>query len=99
MDPTKLSKLIRGDLDWITLKALEKDPNRRYATVGALAADIRRSLDGEPVEACPPSPAYRMAKFARRHRGPLAAAAAFCVMLTAAAGFSIAQAIRARRAQ
>jgi eukaryotic-like serine/threonine-protein kinase len=90
---------VRGDLDWIVLRALETDPNRRYATVGALAADIRRHLDGEPVEACPPSAAYRIGKFARRHRAPLAAAVAFFVLLAAAAVFIVAQTFRARLAE
>lgn len=59
---------VRGDLDWIVMKSLEKDRNRRYETVGALARDIERLLEGEPVLACPPSAGYRARKFVRKHR-------------------------------
>src|SRR5262249_30354973 len=71
IDPKGLSRLIRGDLDWIVMKALEKDRNRRYGTANGFAADIVRYLSDEPVEACPPSSAYRFRKFARRNRGAL----------------------------
>jgi serine/threonine protein kinase/tetratricopeptide (TPR) repeat protein len=73
-DPKKLSRLIRGELDWIVMKALEKDRNRRYETAGAFAADVRHYLDDEPVLACPPSAGYRLRKFARRHKRALATA-------------------------
>ena len=63
---------MRGELDWIVMKALEKDRNRRYETANGLAADLRRYLDDEPVQACPPSAGYRLRKFARRNRGLLA---------------------------
>src|SRR5262245_9523995 len=63
-EPAKLLKLVRGDLDWIVMKCLEKDRNRRYATATALADDIERCLNNEPVVACPPSTAYRLGKFA-----------------------------------
>ncbi len=63
---------LRGDLDWITMRCLEKDPQRRYESVAALADDVRRSLRNEPVLAGPPSVGYRLAKFARRRRGLLA---------------------------
>ena len=66
--PARLASLLRGDLDWITMKALEKDRTRRYATANALAMDIRRHLVNEPVLAGPPSAAYRTGKFVRRHR-------------------------------
>ena len=72
MEPLKLSRLIRGDLDWITMKALEKDRNRRYDTATAFAADIERYLTAEPVLAVPPSVSYRLYKFVRRHRIPVA---------------------------
>jgi eukaryotic-like serine/threonine-protein kinase len=73
-DPRRLSQLFRGELDWIVMKALEKDRNRRYETANALAADVQRYLNDEPVLACPPSAAYRFRKFARRNRGPVLAA-------------------------
>ena len=69
------SSLVRGELDWIVMKALEKDRNRRYETASAFAADVRRYLNDEPVEACPPSASYRLRKFARRNRAAVAAAA------------------------
>jgi WD40 repeat protein/serine/threonine protein kinase len=85
-EPAKLTKLIRGELDWIVMKALEKDRSRRYETASAFAADVQRYLRDEPVEACPPSAWYRFRKFARRNqRGLLTAAVvALAVLLTAA---------------
>ncbi|HEV2971353.1 MAG TPA: serine/threonine-protein kinase [Pirellulales bacterium] len=74
MEPAKLTKLVRGELDWIVMKSLEKDRNRRYETANAFAADVQRYLKDEPVLACPPSVAYRLRKFARRHKGPVLAA-------------------------
>ena len=68
-EPAKLSKLVTGELDWIVMKALEKDRNRRYETANDLAMDLQRYLDGEPVSAHPPSATYRLRKFVRRHRG------------------------------
>jgi eukaryotic-like serine/threonine-protein kinase len=73
-EPVKLTKLVRGELDWIVMKALEKDRNRRYETANGLAADVQRYLADEPVQACPPSAAYRLGKFARRNKGALAMA-------------------------
>jgi serine/threonine protein kinase/tetratricopeptide (TPR) repeat protein len=72
-DLAKLTKLVRGELDWIVMKALEKDRTRRYETASGLAADVQRHLHDEPVLACPPSAGYRLRKFARRHRGPVLA--------------------------
>jgi WD40 repeat protein/serine/threonine protein kinase len=74
-EPATLTKLVRGELDWIVMKALEKDRNRRYETAGAFAADIQRYLADEPVQACPPSAWYHFRKFARRHKPALAMAA------------------------
>ena len=71
MEPAKLTKLVRGELDWIVMKALEKDRNRRYETANGLAQDIGRYLTDEAVQACPPSPAYRFRKFARRNKAAL----------------------------
>jgi serine/threonine protein kinase/tetratricopeptide (TPR) repeat protein len=70
-EPAKLTKLVRGELDWIVMKALEKDRNRRYETANAFAADVQRYLSDEPVEACPPSVGYRFRKFARRNKRAL----------------------------
>ena len=82
VEPRKLSQQLRGDLDWIVMKALEKDRNRRYATASDLAEDIERYLRDEPVLAGPPSTAYRLRKFARRNkRGLLTAAAGVLVLL------------------
>ena len=67
-DPQQLSALVRGELDWIVMKCLEKDRTRRYETANGLARDIERYLKDEPVEACPPSPLYRLRKFTRRNR-------------------------------
>ena len=68
IDPAKLSALVRGELDWIVMQALEKDRARRYETASALAADVQHYLNDEAVVACPPSAAYRFKKFARRNR-------------------------------
>jgi serine/threonine protein kinase/WD40 repeat protein len=67
-DPKQLSRLFRGELDWIVMKALEKDRNRRYETANDFAIDVQRYLRDEPVRACPPSTAYRLHKFARRNK-------------------------------
>jgi serine/threonine protein kinase len=79
-EPAKLSKLMKGELDWVVLKALEKDRARRYATANALARDIQRYLDDEIVEARPPTTGYRIRKFVRRHKGQVSAA---CFVLLA----------------
>jgi serine/threonine protein kinase len=81
IEPARLSKLMRGDLDWITMKALEKDRTRRYETANGLARDIQRYLSDEPVEACPPSATYRLRKFARKNRAALATASLFAITL------------------
>jgi tetratricopeptide (TPR) repeat protein len=79
---------VRGELDWIVMKALEKDRNRRYETASGLAADLRRYLDDEPVLACPPSAGYRLRKFARRNKAILtmASLAALALLGIGAAG-------------
>jgi WD40 repeat protein/serine/threonine protein kinase len=71
-DPSRLSELCRGELDWIVMKALEKDRNRRYESASAFAADVQRHLHDEPVLACPPSASYRLRKFAWRNKRALA---------------------------
>ncbi len=99
IEPRKLSGLVRGELDWIVMKALEKDRNRRYETANGLAADLRRYLDDEPVQACPPSAAYRLSKFAKKYRVALATACAFAAVLIGASVISLWQAVRADRAR
>src|SRR5438552_19185480 len=74
-EPAKLTKLVRGELDWIVMKALEKDRGRRYETANGFAADVQRYLAVEPVLACPPSLGYRLGKLSRRPRRPLRAVA------------------------
>ncbi|WP_235905296.1 protein kinase domain-containing protein [Tautonia marina] len=76
---------VRGELDWIVMKALEKDRRRRYESAGALADDVRRHLDGEAVEACPPSALYQFGKFAHRHRAALATVLVAALLLTVGA--------------
>jgi serine/threonine protein kinase len=84
------SRGLHGDLDWIVLKALEKDPERRYESAGALAEDLQRYLQHKPVEARPPSMAYLMQRFTRRHRGPvIAGVALLTALLLGAVGTSI----------
>jgi serine/threonine protein kinase/WD40 repeat protein len=75
VDPRRLRGLVRGELDWIVMRCLEKDRDRRYETANGLARDVERYLNDEPVQACAPSAGYRLRKFVRRHRGPVLAAA------------------------
>ncbi len=89
---------MRGDLDWIVMKALEKDRARRYETAAGFARDVRRYLDGDAVEAGPPSARYRLGKFAQKNRAALATAAAFALLLVAATAVSTVMAVRASRA-
>jgi serine/threonine protein kinase/tetratricopeptide (TPR) repeat protein len=99
-DPKRLSQLCRGELDWIVMKALEKDRNRRYETASALAADVQHYRHDEPVLACPPSALYRFGKFARRNRVTLGAASAIglAVVLTTVV-LAIDNAVITRRTQ
>jgi serine/threonine protein kinase len=80
-EPARLAKLVRGELDWIVMKALEKDRGRRYETANGFAADVLRYLAGEPVLAAPASRWYRLRKFGRRYRGPVVAAGLVLVTL------------------
>jgi serine/threonine protein kinase/tetratricopeptide (TPR) repeat protein len=98
-DPRRLRQLVRGELDWIAMKCLEKDRTRRYETANALARDVERYLADEAVEACPPSAGYKLRKFARQHRAALVTAAAFAVLLVAGGAVSAWQAVLARRAE
>jgi eukaryotic-like serine/threonine-protein kinase len=98
-EPAKLAKFLRGELDWIVMKALDKDRTRRYETANGFARDIENFLNDEPVEACPPSTSYRMRKFARKHRAALATAMAFAAILVLGAVASTWQAIRATQSE
>jgi eukaryotic-like serine/threonine-protein kinase len=93
-EPRRLASELRGDLDWITMKALEKDRTRRYGSASELATDVRRHLDHQPVLAGPPSALYRARKFVRRHRLGVGAAATLVVLLVA---FGVAMALQAGR--
>jgi serine/threonine protein kinase len=97
-DPRRLGQLLRGELDWIVLKALEKDRDRRYDTAGALAEDVHRYLHGNVVSACPPSVRYRFRKLARRHKTGVIAATVVSLALVAGTAISLWQAIRATQA-
>jgi serine/threonine protein kinase/tetratricopeptide (TPR) repeat protein len=99
VEPVRRAREVRGELDWIVMRALEKDRTRRYESASALARDLERYLHDEPVEACPPSTAYRLRKLARRHRRSLVAAVAFIATLAVSAAVSTWQAIQARAAQ
>jgi serine/threonine protein kinase len=98
-NPEMLSRLIRGDLDWIVMKCLEKDRTRRYETAHALAEDIGRHLRDEPISAGRPGTVYRCRKFLRRHKAPFTATAVIAVALILAAAISADQAVRATRAR
>jgi serine/threonine protein kinase len=97
-EPRRLDRTVRGELDWIVMKALEKDRKRRYETANDFAADLMRHLTGQPVEACPPSAWYRLRKNARRNRTVLIPAILVAVALAAGAATSAWQAVRATRA-
>ena len=99
IDPGGLSRLVRGDLDWIAMKALEKDRTRRYATANDFAADIVRYLSDEPVEACPPSALYRIRKLVRRRRGLVLGTTLFGLLLILGTIISTWLAIRAMDAE
>lgn len=89
-DPRRLSQLIRGELDWIVMKSLEKDRKRRYESAGSLAGDVERYLRDEAVHACPPTAAYRFRKFARRNKRALTTAALAGLMSLTALGVTAA---------
>src|SRR5262249_30548811 len=96
-EPAKLTKLVRGELDWIVMKALEKDRNRRYETASAFARDVQRYLADEPVQACPPSAWYRFRKFARRNKAALATAYVVALVVSMAVAVSTALIWRANQ--
>jgi non-specific serine/threonine protein kinase/serine/threonine-protein kinase len=94
VSPERHPRILRGDLDWIVMKALEKDREHRYASVSQLAADLRRYLENEPVSAGPPSASYRLKKFARRHRATVAFTAVVALLVV---GFAAVMTFQARR--
>jgi eukaryotic-like serine/threonine-protein kinase len=94
LEPRALARALHGDLDWIAMKALAKEPPRRYASASELSGDLRRHLEHEPVLAGPPSNVYRMRKFARRHKAGVAFALVLLVLLT---GFATVMAVQANR--
>lgn len=98
-EPNQLQRSIQGDLDWIAMKALEKERSRRYETASSLARDIERYLHEEPIEARPPSTAYRLKKLAKKHRWTLAAVTTCTVLLAIGVAATTWQAIRATRAE
>lgn len=97
--PQKLSQMLRGELDWIVMKTLEKDRNRRYESAGALANEVQRYLNDEPVLACPPTVGYRLKKIARRHKAALATAAIVFAALAVGMGVAVWQAVVATEAK
>ena len=101
IEPGKLRSVLEGDLDWVVMKSIEKDRNRRYETANGLAMDLRRFLDNEPVIAGPPSKTYKARKFVQRHRLAVAVSAAFVAILlvfVAALGLLFVRASRAESA-
>ncbi len=89
VDPRKLSQSYRGELDWIVMKALEKDRNRRYESASAFAADVERYLNDEPVQACPPSLGYHLQKFARRNKTRIVVGSVIALALCMALGIVV----------
>lgn len=98
-EPAQLTRLVRGELDWIVMKALEKDRTRRYETANGFAADVLRHLSGEPVLAAPPSAQYRLRKFAQKHRAALTTTVTIGLLLVVGAGLSAWMAVRAINAE
>jgi serine/threonine protein kinase/tetratricopeptide (TPR) repeat protein len=99
-DSRTLLRSLKGELEWITLRALEREPDRRYPSASEFAADVRRYLDDEPVLAAAPGTLYRVQKYARRHRGGVAAAALVLLAILAgvvAAGIGFGRAVKAER--
>ncbi len=86
LEPGSLGAAVKGELDWIVMKALEKDRSRRYETANGFAADVHRYLNDEPVLACPPSVAYRVSKFVHRHRAGVGVATVAAVLILVVAG-------------
>ncbi len=98
-EPAQLSTMMQGEIDWIVMKALEKDRTRRYDTANALAKDVQRYLNGDAVEACPPTFAYRLRKAYHRNKTAVVVAAAFVGLLLGAAIMGATLALQAKRAR
>jgi len=98
-EPKRLGNLVRGELDWIVMKALEKDRKRRYETPNSLANDLRAHLSGRPIQAAPPSITYQFRKLITRYRGPVYAIAAVMLVLLIGIATTTFQMIRAREAE
>src|SRR5205814_8574820 len=94
-----LGRSFRAEPDWVVVRAVEKDRDRRYPTAADRARDVQRYLRDEPVEASPPSPAYRLGKFLRRNRGPVLAASAIFVLLVGGVIGTTWGMVRAQRAR
>lgn len=99
LDNRDFLRLIRSELDWVTLKAISKDRNRRYGSAADFAIDLQRYLEDQPVLACPPSSIYLASKFARKHRGLIASATLLLFVLVVGGLASVSQAIRATHAE
>jgi eukaryotic-like serine/threonine-protein kinase len=99
LDVRRLSQVLAGDLDWLVMKAIEKDRNRRYPTAENFAEDVERYLHDEAISARPPSRIYRLRKFTRRNRGTVFTASVLALSLVVGAGVSTWQALRATRAE
>ncbi len=98
-DPERLGRSMRGELDWVVMRALEKDRRRRYETANDFAADVMNFLADRQVEACPPSASYRFGKFARRNRAAITTVASLIAALSLGLGLSTWQALEATRAK
>jgi serine/threonine protein kinase/tetratricopeptide (TPR) repeat protein len=98
-EPRQLNRAVRGELDWIVMRSLEKDRRRRYETANDFAADVMRYLTDQPVEACPPTIGYRFSKYSRRHRATLTTAALVGLALIAGTVVSAWLAVRATAAE
>ena len=96
-EPSRLCNEVRGELDWIVMRSLEKDRQRRYQTASALADDIEHYLTDKPVQACPPSTAYRLKKFVRRNRAGVLAGSAIAAALLLGMTLAVAGFVHARR--
>ena len=99
IDPSKLQKILKGELDWVIMKALEKDRKRRYGTANEFASDVERYLNNEAVTARPPSTGYRVSKFVTKNRGMVGAIVTIAAMLVVAAGISSWFAVQANEAR
>src|SRR4029077_15570847 len=95
MEPAKLTKLVKGELDWIVMKTLEKDRNRRYETAKDFAADVQRYLGDEPAQPCPPAAGYRLRKFVRRNKVALMTGGVVAAALVFGTAVSLWQAVEA----